>query len=85
MTFIKHFLSSIKTWHYPIIAGSIIGTPCGIYSGYNDSKKYSFEANVLGTIVGGVSGFYVGGILGFFWPISIPVGILRNYKLEFKK
>ena len=85
MTFIKHFRSVFTPWQYPTISGAIIGMPYGIYYGYNDSRKYSFEANVIGTIVGGVCGFFQGGILGFFWPISIPVGILRNYNLEFKK
>jgi uncharacterized membrane protein YfcA len=85
MTFTKHFLSSFKPWQYPMIAGSIIGTPCGVYSGYKDTRKYPFEYNVLGTILGGVGGFFNGGLLGFLWPISIPIAISRNYKLQIKE
>ena len=85
MTPFKLFLSSIKTWQYPTIIGSIIGTPYGLYSGYKETRKYSYDVNVIATIAGGVGGFFQGGILGFFWPISIPIGILRNYKLELKK
>jgi len=84
MTSIKHIFL-FKTLKYPTIAGATIGTPYGLYTGYKDTRKYSFETNVLGTIAGGVGWFFQGGILGFFWPISIPVGILRNYNLEFKK
>jgi hypothetical protein len=78
-------LSLLKRWEYPYVAGAIIGTPYGLYSGYKDSIKYPFEYNVLATIVGGVGGFFKGGILGFFWPITIPVGIIRNYNLEIKE
>ena len=85
MTFIKYFLSSLKPWKYPAIGGAIIGTPYGMYYGYNISKEYSLPLNVVGTIAGGVGGCFEGGLLGFFWPISIPVAISRNYKLEIKK
>lgn len=56
-----------------------------MYSGYNYSKEYSFSSNVIGTIAGGVGGFFEGGLVGFFWPISIPVAISRNYNLEIKE
>jgi hypothetical protein len=84
MRFIKQ-LQILKTWEYPWVAGATIGIPCGIYSGYKDTRKYSLEYNVVGTIIGGVGGFFKGGILGFFWPITIPVIIIRNYNLEIKE
>jgi hypothetical protein len=84
MRFIKQ-LQILKKWEYPWVTGAIIGIPCGIYSGYKDTQKYSLEYNVVGTIIGGVGGFFTGGILGFFWPITIPVIISRNYNLEIKK
>ena len=84
MRFIKH-LNMIRTWQYPLIAGAIIGTSCETYSGYKDTRKYSLEYNVIGTIMAGVGGFFKGGILGFFWPVTIPIIIIRNYNLEIKE
>ena len=74
---IRELASKIAIKDIPYTVGAIAGGAYGGYTFFNYTKNDNFIVNAGCAAIGTIYGAAAGCVVSFFWPIIIPVTILR--------